>query len=273
MTSDLTSSPNSINPTVIDLSSDKNQLINSATAAPTVITSATQSPKTISKDTFFDDTLWLGKDQAAVFSNRDRETISKWVRKKSLVSNCIKIKYVPGRRGKEVRIFRPSLELHLESLKGKYNGGVQESSAEVNKPATPNAETIAPAQNFQSNFTRAYDEIQRVKAENEWRKAHTQAQEKGSQMQTKLITNLEGQVSGFESQITWLQERIETVLNQRNTDQTLLLRLQNDYQELLTKYQNLVSNQHQQQIHAFEQKARAWSFWPFSNKPSENITH
>jgi len=174
-----------------------------------------------------DPTLWLDKDEAAQVSGRNKETISKWVRKKNLEKNKIEIKYVQGRTGKEVRIFKPSLETYLETLgeEARVEDGTEGSNTKAG--TTP----------------KSHGKMDGIK----YSKDHG----------TVIDDTMVRYVDSLEKQVDWLQRQLETVNEQRGRDQMLMLNLQNDNKKLLEKTEEIPEVPEQK-----DEKKKGW--WPFN---------
>lgn len=161
-------------------------------------------------------------------SGINKETISKWVRKKNLDKNKLEIKYVQGRTGKEVRIFKPSLETYLETLgeEARIEDGTKGSNTKA------------------GTSPKSHCKMDGIK----YSKDHG----------TVIDDTMVRYVDSLEKQVDWLQRQLETVNEQRGRDQMLMLNLQNDNKKLLEK-----TEEAPEVVEQKDEKKKGW--WPFSN--------
>jgi hypothetical protein len=152
-----------------------------------------------------DTSLWLDKDQAAEFTMRNKETISKWVRKKSLEKNNIKVKYIKGKTGEEVRILKSSLEEYLNSIGDK------------------------PSQRLASDEAGTIPKESLVQ---DWDKSSTKGSKDHSTSLDPITTKY---VEQLETQVEWLKKQIEEMTTQRGRDQVLMLNIQTENKTLALK--------------------------------------
>lgn len=175
-----------------------------------------------------DPSLWLDKDEAAKLSNRNKETINKWVRKKSLDKNKIKLKYVQGKTGKEVRIFKPTLLNYLETLGEEAREDYGYDYGDTMAGTTPKSQG-------------SMDDIK-----------HSQGH--GTIPDETMVRYVES----LEQQVGWLRGQLETVNEQRGRDQLLMLNIQNDNKKLLEQKEEIIEKQEEDLP-----KKNGW--WPFGS--------